>query len=172
MNKQGVLVTGPESSGTKLVTRLLMDMGFIGSYDHEQFLDEKYKKKTNLIHNDYVFRRSVPHALKYPDYVDIKNWFIDNKLEFKTIITVRNFTPCIQSKIKNKHNPTNITTEVLQEQIHFIFTFCPILKPFLIVDTSALTFNPGRNLKEICSFLNKPLIRPQYIYDMDKPYYE
>jgi len=48
VNKQGVLVTGPESSGTKLVTRLLMDMGFVGSYDHEQFLDEKYKKKINL----------------------------------------------------------------------------------------------------------------------------
>ncbi len=169
--KQFVLVTGPESSGTKLLTRILIEMGYIGQNTHGQLLDRFFEQKLPLDNKyDFVFRRSVPHATEYVDYEDIKNWAIDNQFQFKTIITLRNYIPCLKSK-KYAEHPEPATQQTLTKQLSYIFNHSYILRPFLVIPTSFLTYAPERSLTEISSFLNKKIPKINFLYDMDYKHY-
>ncbi len=172
MHKYGVLVTGPESSGTKLVTRLLIDSGYSGSYFDEQPFDDYFNNEQLLPYMNCVFRRSIPHAQVNPDYQKIKYWINQSNLHLKTIITVRNYIPCLKSKIKRKHNTDDVTDEVLMDQFIYLGKWLEHLKPFLIINTSYLTTNSERTLIEIEQFLHTEIIRPFYIYDMDNTHYQ
>ncbi len=169
MSKNFILVTGPESSGTRLITRILIEMGYKGEYSHEQTLDDSFKNNSPLHDSKIVFRRSVPHANEYPNYIGIRKWAIDNEYSFKTIIIVRNYIPCIISKINRKHLGLS-NYETLTEQYSFIFENIPYLFPFLLLSTSLLTTRPKRGLMEISSFLSENIPKINFIYDMDKKY--
>jgi len=170
---QFVLVTGPESSGTKLIARLLVENGYIGSYDHHQTLVQMFKKKSKLSSEcDYVYRQSVPHGSRLPNYYEIINWALDCNLHHKTIITFRNVTPCLQSKVNRGHNKTLPDNDLLMGQYEHIASNLPMLRPFIFVSTSFLTFAPERTLKEISGFLQTGLKAVDFIYDMDEKHYQ
>ena len=64
--KRAILVFGPESSGTRLMTSILMNAGCIGSSDHYQWWDENdFEEGDDLV----VWRRSFPHGRerRWPD---------------------------------------------------------------------------------------------------------
>ena len=174
-----VLVTGPESSGTKLITRILIEMGYKGEYTHEQTLDKLVDNNVPLKLNNnpkdhYVLRRSVPHykIKQFPDYAEIKDWAISNKLKFKTIITFRNAVPCLLSKVLRKHNEALPDYTLLMDQFTYIAENIYMLRPFLVVSTSFLTVSPQRSLFEIANFLQKDILTQiDCIYDMDEKHY-
>jgi hypothetical protein len=64
--KRAFLVYGPESSGNRLVTRLLVACGCYGDGTHTQRLNEG-PPDTDL---DIVWFRSVPYARVWPNLVD------------------------------------------------------------------------------------------------------
>lgn len=64
--KRAILVFGPESSGTRLMTSILMNAGCIGSSDHYQWWDDHaFEEGDDLV----VWRRSFPHGVDrgWPD---------------------------------------------------------------------------------------------------------
>ena len=65
MKTRCYLVVGPESSGTRLVTSLLMDCGCAGSSGHHQEFDHGAPQAEQ--YPLAVWRRSVPHGPKMPD---------------------------------------------------------------------------------------------------------
>ena len=168
-----VLVTGPESSGTKLTTRILIEMGYTGEYTDSQPLVKLFSNNVPLnSKNNYVFRQSVPHATKFPDYAEIKDWAISSKLKFKTIITFRNAVPCLLSKVLRKHNETLPDYTLLMDQFTYVAENIYMLRPFLFISTSFLTLQPERSLFEIANFLQKDrLTQLNCIYDMDEKHY-
>lgn len=105
--KRAFIVVGPESSGTRVLTRLLIALGCWGDGGHYQPLDRQIReRKVSLVKSgdkDIVFRRSIPHSGKYPDIVDIANVFLRAGALPILIVTTRNW-PCMAlSQVKNRH---------------------------------------------------------------------
>ena len=75
MESRAFLVLGPESSGTRLMTRLLMAAGCEGDDGHDQRWDEQFPDPAErpLI----VWRRSVPHRGEWHD----ADWMIPELLD-------------------------------------------------------------------------------------------
>ena len=67
-DKRAFFVMGAESAGSKMLTETLVKTGVQGEYGHEQKLDTL---DFSNINNDIVFRRSVPHAKKWPPIAGI-----------------------------------------------------------------------------------------------------
>ncbi len=71
--KKAFLVLGPESSGTRFITKLLINAGCFGDSDHDQRLDiledRERINEEELPHDDtpIVWRRSYPHRGIFAD---------------------------------------------------------------------------------------------------------
>ncbi len=63
MTKRAILVLGPESSGTRLATHILVKAGCVGDDNHVQRLDWWPPDGASPI----VWRRSLPHMKFWPD---------------------------------------------------------------------------------------------------------
>ncbi len=63
MTKRAILVLGPEASGTRLATRILVKAGCVGDDNHVQRLDWWPPDGASPI----VWRRSLPHMKIWPD---------------------------------------------------------------------------------------------------------
>ena len=77
------VVLGAESSGTRLLTRILIASGCEGSAEHEQPWDKKLPYDQPLI----VWRRSLPHSEKLPPIRWILRQLKDRGYETTIIIT-------------------------------------------------------------------------------------
>lgn len=72
-----ILVIGPEHSGTRYMTEVLVKAGAYGDYTHKQRMDDRKIPTDKEI---VVLRRSVPHGNEIePDiswYIDKDTWFV------------------------------------------------------------------------------------------------
>lgn len=152
MPYKAIFVTGPESSGTRLMTRLFMEVGCFGDDTHKQQLD-KFYKQPNSVHwptNDVVFRRSVPHDGKWYSPIEIARCFEKRGFEFLTVITIREHFANILSKVENNHSRKETAEEDMQKQISFILqAYHSTPYPFCIVSTSLLFKYPYFMLKNL-----------------------
>lgn len=91
--KRAFLVLGPESSGTRLLTEVLLGAGCQGSADHDQAFDRRLDDARNLI----VWRRSMPHGSgsqrRWPD--------LDNEL--LTPLVRRGFQVAVFATIRSHY---------------------------------------------------------------------
>lgn len=95
-----IVVTGMESSGTRLATKMLISMGCEGDSEHIQIWDRESPdpERNKLI----VLRRSIPHGGKYNLATTIYNM---QNIGYQIIVinVIRDWFPMIMSSIKNKH---------------------------------------------------------------------
>jgi len=99
MSKRAIFVTGPESSGTKIMTRIMIMAGCYGQDTNKQALDMGLDNKPDLI----VFRRSVPHMGKLETVEHwIRKMWAEN-YDVKVIYTSRNFFEMSKSQVKQGH---------------------------------------------------------------------
>lgn len=146
MSKEMIFVVGVESSGTRLLTKIFVDLGYFGDYTHAQRLDKENSNKEKI-----VYRRSIPHATKYPDILRIKARF--KQYNIKTIITHRDFICNTKSKVQNNHSKKETVYNDIQEQYIFIGNNLSSLKPFTIISTSQLFTDPKRTLKNLLNYI-------------------
>ena len=66
--RKAIFVTGPESSGTRMMTQFFIQRGYDGDFGHSQPWDHMRFRETP---DQIVFRRSMPHGNKWPDLVGI-----------------------------------------------------------------------------------------------------
>jgi hypothetical protein len=68
--KVAYFVMGPESSGTRMLTKAFCTLGIYGDYKHKQRTDDLDFSKTP---DRIVIRRSLPHGLVWPAIADLVN---------------------------------------------------------------------------------------------------
>jgi hypothetical protein len=94
-----ILVAGPESSGTRMHTRIMIAAGFFGNDTHAQELDKGFQAAPDRI----VFRRSMPHNRKWPDLHAIVADLRAFDYEVKLIVCMRSVWAMIRSQIRAGH---------------------------------------------------------------------
>lgn len=102
--KRCFLVYGPESSGTRLMTKVLINWGCAGEDGHGQLLDNEIwwqavPDKPRLI----VWRRSFPHGGIWPEPSMMLRRLQDHGYQPHFVITLRSKVPCALSQVKVGH---------------------------------------------------------------------
>lgn len=109
MRKKLVFVLGPESSGTRGTTQLLIENGYWGQWAHAQELD-RFVEGCDIREvvpdevEKVVFRRSIPHAALYPDLMTIDSYFTNVNYSITWLIVIRNIPDTMRSKLMRKHS--------------------------------------------------------------------
>lgn len=109
MRKKLVFVLGPESSGTRGTTQLLIENGYWGQWAHAQDLD-RFVEGCDIREvvpdevEKVVFRRSIPHAGLYPDLMLIDSYFTNVNYSITWLIVVRSIPETMRSKLMRKHS--------------------------------------------------------------------
>lgn len=93
-------VVGPESSGTRIMTRLLLDCGLAGSAGHRQPWDNLRFPEPR---QDIAFRRSIPHGGTIPDLEGIVRAMEAAGYTVTVLVMVRELYAMARSQVANGH---------------------------------------------------------------------
>lgn len=100
-------VLGPESSGTRLATEILIAAGCHGSSDHVQPLDDpQFDLQSVPISTPVVWRRSFPHNFEMPSLRVMLDRI--NPRKAMAIVTIRDWYCIAQSQIRDNQHATSI----------------------------------------------------------------
>lgn len=96
------LVIGPESTGTRLLTRVLIAAGCRGDAGHEQAFDAPGPVSADS--HPVVWRRSVPHRHTWLTAADIRAKLPGRRLT--ALVTVRDWHATVESQLRAPHVAT------------------------------------------------------------------
>lgn len=133
------VVLGPVSSGTKLMTGMLIAAGCKGSDKHAQPWDKKLPHDDELI----VWRRSVPHGKKWelPGIRWMLTQLEDRGYDPTVIIMSRDWYPMAKSLVLN-HPPGSLKEAYNSIQAAYPYIFSQIEDaPYEMVNYEALILN-------------------------------
>lgn len=131
-----ILVYGGESTGTRLMTKLLLEgTGYYGHHTHDQDLDRiinhtaacKGLRQHIAHYRGIIWRRSFPHNRAWlridEEYGKLVPDFFDPK-EVRVVVMTRNWLAAARSQVKARH-VDNIGQALanLQEAYRYIFYF-------------------------------------------------
>lgn len=160
------IVMGPESTGTRVLTQILISAGCVGDGGHEQRFDE-YIPPPGEVGSDIVWRRSVPHfkSEEMPYLKDMENKL--NGYNIKVLITSRSIYPTARSQMRHRSYLENLKQayERINEGYSHIFRQVASYD-FMVVTYEGLK----RNDTKICDSLG--LEKPDVdIYDGNEKYF-
>lgn len=176
--KRCFLVCGPESSGNRLMTRILIRAGCYGDYNMFQRLDNE-DVPPNI--NDIVIHRSFPFGNEgegrhWPDLYQIINRFeeMGHKLDH-IIVMSRDFRCTIKSQLKANH-----VHKWEQAQENIIYAYHTIYWQIMLnkyqakiipVTYEGLVHHPRATLGWLLPALNLPMIETEFIFDANEKWY-
>jgi hypothetical protein len=112
LNKKAFFVIGAESSGTRVLTQAFIAAGCWGDGGHAQRLDDlNFNDRPPII----VFRRSLPHANKWPKVADLKRRMEGGGYEVKIVGIERDPNFVMLSQLRNRQHSR--TKEEASEKI-------------------------------------------------------
>lgn len=167
------LVLGPESSGNNLTSMILKTMGCYWEEPQllDKFLTDESKIDDITDNSNIVLRRSIPHGREWVDPVSIAMKFEKVGYEIYTIILKREWMATILSNYYHRSTDVEEAWETLISAELHIAKFLHLMKPFYILNTSALMKDPEPSIKglEIFTGLNWPenISYENIIYDSD-----
>jgi hypothetical protein len=180
--KKLFLVVGPESSGTRLTTRILCESGCFGDFEHYQRLDEFVTDHNEDLYSIIgesklvVFRRSIPHGGEFPFIPDMELMFSFYNFDPYIIVPVRNLYELCKSKIKNNEKTSmEDAYDSFQKEMSFIVNTIKEYKKILFFDTSFLFKFPELSLRslKLWTELDIPVEKvKEFLYDADANYLE
>ena len=97
--KKAYLIFGPESSGTRMLTQIMIASGCIGDPDHRQRWDQKLPETEPLI----VWRRSLPHGGKMPNIQHMVDGLRANGYEVSALVILRDIHACASAQVRRGH---------------------------------------------------------------------
>lgn len=151
-------IIGCESSGTRMMAEAFVRVGCWGDVDNIQRLDTLH---FNIIppDTDIVFRRSVPHAKKWPPLFGIYNMLKAHGFEVIPIIIQRDDLYTAQSQIARGHASTLVTAKWNVERG----------RKYITSQMKKLGINPKKIKYE--RFVTKELVRKNFFdrYDLPVP---
>lgn len=156
-NNSGVLVTGAEGSGTRLMTRVLLAAGYQGSDAHDQPFDHELPRARCPV----VWRRSMPHGGAWPMLSSVVKTLRAKAYRTQTLIMVRDWSVLARSQVAAGHTPhldaalDNIR-EAYRKTLIALSSVHPA-EPFLMVSYEALVNNPDGTLALVMLWLGAPV---------------
>ena len=174
MTINAILIIGPESSGTRMLTRMFYESGWFGDYDHGQRLDAVILQEESFRilrgADKFVIRRSVPHRKEYPDIEFINNLVVDAGFNPLWLIAKRDPFCNAKSKVRQGHQPNlKSATWAVQAELEFIKLHEQYMSKFKYVDVSGVMKNPHL-IKEYIGDIELSDKAYEVIYDADKRY--
>lgn len=95
---KAILVTGGESTGTRLMTKILCSMGYYGDSGHEQRLDDVIPQYPAI-----VWRRSIPHARQFPPLAQMATTLRDMGYTVSALVMTRDWYCAAKSQVIAGH---------------------------------------------------------------------
>jgi hypothetical protein len=162
-----VLVVGPESSGTRLLTRVLIEgCGLRGDYDHEQRWDHALPRYDG---SSIVWRRSYPHFGHWPSLVALWDRLTSaGYADVRALITVRARYATVSSQLAAPHvrsareadsNIQSAYRSILDE-----LTSSATL-PFMVVPYESLVLHPLETQRDVANFAGVDLLKEVAVSD-------
>lgn len=152
--KTAYLVIGPESSGTRMMTKILIKAGCAGDSGHIQRWDTQ-----PLLGNNIVWRRSVPHAGHSLSSVRFANLAKSQGYTPVLIIMNRDWHAAAQSKV-SQSLAVDYNSALLAIASAYNFLYEGLNKTdykFITVSYESLVQRPMKVLKQISLFTKLPI---------------
>lgn len=159
-----ILVLGPESSGTRLVTRILIKAGCLGSDEHIQKWDDaEFPSPEHPI----VFRRSVPHGGKWPDIQQYIEQLRQKGYYVQAVVTARDWHAACKSQMHHHHvknedegykNLKNVYPYVFKTLDHFQV-------PYIMINYESIIAN-HLSINETLKFLQLPQLTEAALHSL------
>lgn len=112
-------VLGPESSGNRFFTRVLISAGCAGDGDHYQRWDDSNFK--DAPDTDIVWRRSLPYGPVWPDLDQmLATVKAAGCMDVRVFWLFRNREPTIKSQLEKKYVKTELEAWKNIERAHFL----------------------------------------------------
>lgn len=150
------LVLGPESSGTRLMTRLLMAAGCRGDDGHGQHFDDELPSADGT---PIVWRRSVPHAEQWPDIQTMVAQLTDTGYSTQAVVMTRAWWAMMPSQVANRNVPDQLAAlgRIRRAYAHIYGPLWDCGVPFTVVSYEALVQWPGETVGNLCDLLGLPM---------------
>lgn len=163
------IVVGPESSGTRFLTSILIDAGCEGDATHRQRWDRGVPEARK--HRHIVWRKSVPHGHNWPQLTNLASLLSKHGyVKIYVVVLVREPYALHRSQIKRGHVP-DLAAAWKNTRRAYLYIFAHLAKlakagvPFLIVPYEALALQgvPARRaiLKQLGLELLRPRVKPR-----------
>lgn len=141
MTKHAILVLGPESSGCRLVARLLTQAGYVGDGAHHQRWDSGLPSNEPQI----VWLRSVPHAKEWPNIQELAEQLRSVGYTVSAVVTTRHWPAMIPSQVASGHVPDAATARanLMRAYPHIFVGLQAADVPFVVSTYEALLMPNG-----------------------------
>jgi hypothetical protein len=160
------IVMGPESTGTRVLTQILISAGCVGDGGHKQRFDEHIPSPEE-VGSDIVWRRSVPH-FNAEDMPTIKS--MESRLEgydVKILITSRSLYPAAKSQMNHRDHLSSLEQAYDRINEGYSYIFGQISEyDFTVVTYEGLRRNDSKICEQIG--IGEPDVD---IYDGNEKYY-
>jgi hypothetical protein len=160
MSKKAIFVFGPESSGTRMVTRMILDAdGVVGSAEDIQPMDQPgfdYEIPRNA--DVFVLRRSFPHNNVWVNIMAMATKARSAGYVPIAVVTTRDWIPMQQSAFKKHVKPFGKTMAegIRNIQKAYVRIFAGLDQagvPFQVVSYEAVIAHPDKIMDWLCQFL-------------------
>lgn len=175
--KRAFLVVGPESSGTKLVTQILISNGCQGSATNDQHLWSAIQQRLSIEVDPLVLRLSFPHGL---DMIDLSQllWHM-RCLGYwpRVLITVRDWWVIQQSQCDDHthaFSPEHSENKIMDAYLRIFAGLIHCRTPFRLVSYEALVTRPAKTMRKIVEWCGLDF-RPElsvHVSDENKKWYD
>jgi hypothetical protein len=138
---KAILVTGGESTGTRLMTKILCSMGYYGDSGHEQRLDDVIPQYPAI-----VWRRSVPHARQFPPLAQMARTLRGMGYEVSALVMMRDWHCAAKSQVQAGHvaNIEEADCNLRKAYAHITEQLCDA--PFTMVSYEGLVQRPEQTV--------------------------
>jgi hypothetical protein len=175
MTQRAVLVMGPESSGTRLATRILVAAGCQGDDGHEQRWDAGLPVRIPSMPEGapLVWRRSVPHGGRWPDLVTWIQWVRTRGYAVQAVVTTRDWRCMVESQVQTGHVRTpGQATNNIERAYDCIFGALGLaLAPFVTLSYESLVQRPERVQRWLAETLRLPRVPQVPVCDGNEKYW-
>lgn len=167
------LVVGPERSGTRLLTRILIAAGCYGDDGHEQRLDAKLPDELPML----VWRRSVPHRREWPDLQSMAGVLRRKGYkDVRAVVTTRDWFAVAQSQVSEKLVDDMAMAYRNQQRAYgSIMAELMLSKvPFMVVSYEHLVQRPQQTIANLMDYFGLPALIATgvEVYDGNAKWYE
>lgn len=152
--KRAILVVGPESSGTRLMTAALIAAGCTGDATHEQRFDESPPHQRLI-----VWRRSYPHFHDWPNSKARINRLRDAGYDVAVAVMSRDWHCMSASQVRSRHVPDRSTalSNIRRAYVEIFEALRSTTSPFVVVSYESLAHYREAALKRtLAEFGLKP----------------
>lgn len=171
---QAFFVVGPESSGTKLITKLLIEAGCFGDPGDEQRMDRGFPKDGGP--ENIVYRQSFPCRKVWPDLLKLINDVRQNNYKSFIIVMTRDWKAMELSQAMRGHilSGQELYENVQASYVNIFRTVGVLMTEYLMISYESLYQRPEQYGKWIFKklSLDSKNVNWKQVTDQNAKHYE